>query len=389
MSIEQGVSANAPRPAQTASGPGSARQQAGAASPGGFASLLLSLGGDGEPLTAETGLKPGEQEDAARVSAKDVAEATVSAELASPLPDAPAAVAPGAMLPSAAHASGGRSSSASQLLLTQAGAVSGDALPPAQAASSEQSASDVQPLLKQAGLLQRMSQQRAFAAELAEERQQLRQPEETGTPLAGWRASDGIPPNGVLPTLLAGAGLAESGWRPQERRSERGQVQGAGAAELGAAAGVGRAEGIRLDVPAVAPDSGLTTQMRVAEQVSYWVARGAQSVEMEVEGIDERPIQVSISLQGQEARIEFRADQVQTRQVLQDATPQLREMLERQGLMLADVSVGTSGGGDGRGQPGRERPGARQAQVVLPELSVASTVARGPLPSGRSVDLFV
>jgi hypothetical protein len=286
---------------------------------------------------------------------------------------------------SAVHGSGGRQAFATQIIPPQAGGVRGDAL---QAPDPERSASEIKPLLKQADLLQRMSQQRALAAEMAEEKHQVLHPEEPGTQ-AGGRASDTLMPTSLLPAMLAGGALAESGWRPHERRSERGSPQGAGAAELGAAAGVGRAEGVRLDVPAVSPDSGLTTQMRVAEQVSYWVGRGAQSAQMEVEGIDERPIHVSISLQGQEARIEFRADQVQTRQVLQDATPHLREMLEQQGLMLADVSVGTSGGGDGRGQADRERPGSRQAQVVLPELSVAPNVARGPLPSGRSVDLFV
>ncbi|MDE2616453.1 MAG: flagellar hook-length control protein FliK [Burkholderiales bacterium] len=146
-----------------------------------------------------------------------------------------------------------------------------------------------------------------------------------------------------------------------------------------------------MDVQAVAPDGGLTTEMRVAEQVSYWISRGAQNAELEVDGLGEGPVKVSIEMQGQEARVEFRADQAQTRQVLQDSVPHLRELLEREGLMLSGMSVGSSGAGAGQGQSSEDRPGSRQGRTILSELPVVARAAshRAAPLSGRSVDLFV
>ncbi|MEQ1658445.1 MAG: flagellar hook-length control protein FliK, partial [Hylemonella sp.] len=155
---------------------------------------------------------------------------------------------------------------------------------------------------------------------------------------------------------------------------------------------VAQPDGARMDVPAVAPDGGLTTEMRVAEQVSYWIGRGAQNAELEVVGLGEGPVKVSIELQGQEARVEFRADQAQTRQVLQDAMPHLRELLEREGLVLSGMSVGTSGSERGAGQSGQERQGGRQGPAGVPELpavALAAAANRAAPLSGRSVDLFV
>ena len=426
MSIEHNVSTGPSKAAQSAAGHGAAKKPAGGApATGGFAALLMSMEADGLPpesaladdtLQDDLGTAPGAAaSDPAALAATDVADAVdaaLSASQAPALPSPPAAAPDEAIIvdprtPSAGSAAvvPGLAASRSEVPAWQAQvqtqtqikstaqleATQGVAVDPGlPAPDQEQAVAEVQPLLRQAGWSQRLAQQRSQAADAAHAAQ-VKRGEDIAARL-GWQISDLAAPVGAAPQVLLAAGLGEAaGLRSYAERSADRHVARGGVGEAGAFAGVAQAEGARMDVPTVAPDAGLTTEMRVAEQVSYYVGRGAQSAEMEVEGIDERPIHVSIDLQGQEARIEFRAEQAQTRQVLQDAMPHLREMLEREGLMLAGMSVGHSGTQGGQEQPGRERPGARQAQVSAGvEAPVASgSGARQALPPGRSVDLFV
>lgn len=147
-------------------------------------------------------------------------------------------------------------------------------------------------------------------------------------------------------------------------------------------------------------DPALSAETQVAEQVSYWVARGARSAEISVEGLAENPIHITIAMQGQEASVAFRAEQAETRQVLEDAMPHLRELLEREGLSLADVSVGHSnpgwnGGSQASAQAREEaanrmRMGVRQGQGQEDSAAPVQGATRiVPLPPGRTLDLFV
>jgi len=413
MSMEHSVTTGAPKSvAKTAQTGGHGAGKAQAATPGDFASLLMSL--DGEELVpqemlsdAEAGaltVLPGATEAAVDPAALPLDPALTLA-VSPPLAMPAAAVAPEtlqgqALGPSAA---GGATSALPSVVAGRGESRTpvGE-LPAAAEASSRPSdtsaltdatasahttADEVQPLLRQAALAQRMAQHRSQASELEAQAGKERRGDDMAARL-GWRISEQLAPAG---SPLLAAGPAESGLRPLERRSERNGLR-IGGSEAGGWSGVAQPDGARMDVPAVAPDGGLTTEMRVAEQVSYWVGRGAQNAELEVEGLGEGPVKVSIELQGQEARVEFRADQAQTRQVLQDAMPHLRELLEREGLMLSGMSVGTSGSDRGAGQSGQERQGGRQGQAGVPELpavALAAAAGRAAPLAGRSVDLFV
>lgn len=402
MSIEQGVTAGASKPAAKAPQAGAHGQGAGktpGATPGDFASLLMNLGA--EKLALQ---EPASDAAAgATVLAVDPAVLPADASLAVPvLP--PAASAPPrasdsslgllssvgetAALPSPAA---GRAELRTTRMEEQPKAVDALSLP-SLAADAENAtavpADGVQPLLRQAALAQRMAQHRSQTAELAAQAGKEKRGEDVVARL-GWRLSEQPAPVGS-PRLTSG--LGESGLRSFERRGEKSDPRVGGAGEAGSWSGVAQPDSSRVAVPAVAPDGGLTTEMRVAEQVSYWIGRGAQNAELEVEGLGEGPVKVSIELQGQEARVEFRADQAQTRQVLQDAMPHLRELLEREGLVLSDMSVGSSGAGrGGQGQSSEDRPGHRQGRAILSELPAVARTAphRAVSLSGRSVDLFV
>ncbi len=139
-----------------------------------------------------------------------------------------------------------------------------------------------------------------------------------------------------------------------------------------------------------APDGGVTADFRVAEQVTYWISQDVQKAEMKLDGVGDKPVEVSISMHGNEAHVAFRTDELQTREVLESASAHLKDMLQREGLMLSGMSVGTSGGGaGGNGQERRPRQEGRQALVEVPTTGGIVPRASGGAGPGRAVDLFV
>jgi flagellar hook-length control protein FliK len=411
MSVENSVATGAPKTAaQATSGHGHGKPQAGAAAPGGFAALLMGMDDAAVPSDGVQAL-PGEEDKPAKLPAAVEAhpvspDAGASAGNAAAL----AAVVPPTVPPTPALTSlpAAVAGSDKTLAAVRAGHDRADTLAaePDPAApgrkdlplgtetpAADARASDLQPLLRQAALAQRMAQTRAQAdgadGQGGKETREARG-HDTAARL-GWQVSDRPLTAGNPAQILLATGAGELGARPLERRQERHAAREAGAGEVGALLGQPAPDGMRADVvPAAAPDAGLMTETRVAEQVSYWVSHGVQNAELELDGPGEGKVNVAIKLQGQEARVEFRADQVQTRQVLQDSMPHLRELLAREGLVLSGVSVGSSGadGGANRQSQGRQG-GNRQTLVAVPELAATATSARTALPPGRSVDLFV
>ncbi len=134
------------------------------------------------------------------------------------------------------------------------------------------------------------------------------------------------------------------------------------------------------------PDQPLTEQLR------YWVSQGMRSAELTVQG-DADPVQVSISMQGNEAHVAFRSEHAATRDMLAGAVDQLRDLLQAQGMVLSGVSVGAHDAGRGRGgQPAgdeaRVRPAAAratQAQAALPAVSAAAAART----AAGGLDLYV
>lgn len=128
----------------------------------------------------------------------------------------------------------------------------------------------------------------------------------------------------------------------------------------------------------------------VAEQVSYWITQDVQNAEMTLDGVGQSPVEVSISMQGNEAQVAFHTDESAARQALENASEQLRDMLQRQGLVLAGVTVGNAQTGDsGQQQPRRPRQEGRQGLVVSDQPVKADQAHRGSRTTGGAVDLFV
>lgn len=138
-----------------------------------------------------------------------------------------------------------------------------------------------------------------------------------------------------------------------------------------------------------------TPEMLVAEQVSYWITGKVQNAELRLDVFGRAPIEVSISMHGSEAQVEFRTDQPEIRQVLEGAMAHLKDLLKDEGLSLAGVFVGSSGQRRGDAQPSPGQPdefgesGARQARVEVPLVSAPGLSSTQRPVTGRTVDLFV
>jgi flagellar hook-length control protein FliK len=139
--------------------------------------------------------------------------------------------------------------------------------------------------------------------------------------------------------------------------------------------------------------SGVMTppEVYVAEQVKYWISNDVQNAEMKLDGIGNNPVEVSISMQGNEAHVAFRTDELQAREVLENASLHLKELLQREGLVLSGVSVDTAGAGtgDSGAQERKARQGARTALVASAQPILANTASVSGRAAGRALDLFV
>jgi flagellar hook-length control protein FliK len=136
-------------------------------------------------------------------------------------------------------------------------------------------------------------------------------------------------------------------------------------------------------------------EVYLAEQVKYWISNDVKNAEMKLEGLGQELVEVSISMHGNEAHVAFRTDELQARTALEGAASHLKDLLAREGVLLAGVSVGTSGSQNPDAQDRRARQnGARQATVVSGAVAPAGqAVSRsGGVPGGavgRALDLFV
>ncbi len=198
----------------------------------------------------------------------------------------------------------------------------------------------------------------------------------------------GLSGDASISTIAETLGAADTG-RSADSGAQT-NLGGSGPGGEGLVAG-GSVESGFTDVDVLVPDAFVPSaaEEALAEQVTYWVNQKTQNAEM-ILNRDGQPVEVSVTLSGNEAHVTFRSDQEHTRQMLDSSMAQLTEMLRGQGLVLSGASVSTSAR-DGRPSDGgrpQERGGrAGQSTVVaaegVPQRAQPGSAAR------RAVDVFV
>lgn len=186
-------------------------------------------------------------------------------------------------------------------------------------------------------------------------------------------------------SVSARSGDAQTGGRP-------GDGQSGGASWSDGAVGAAPLEAGGVDGASLFADpTQVVAEEYVTDQVAYWVNQKTQNAELTLDR-DGQPVEVSVSLSGNEAHVTFRSDQSETRDLLDRSMAQLSDLLRSEGLVLSGMSVGTSAGdgagANNAGQP-RNREGTRQSQVVS---SAPAGNAAAPKVGGatdRTVDVYV
>lgn len=80
---------------------------------------------------------------------------------------------------------------------------------------------------------------------------------------------------------------------------------------------------------------------QMTDQVSFMLKGGFQQAEIKLNPAHLGPMEIKLSINDDQASVNFVAQHAQVRDVLDASIPRLREMLEQQGLDLADVNVST------------------------------------------------
>lgn len=164
------------------------------------------------------------------------------------------------------------------------------------------------------------------------------------------------------------------------------QAQGAGAAEGPGAPAAADAPQIPLSQPLDSPEFA----PELSASVSLLIKDGIHEAQLQLNPTDMGPVSIQIQVDGQQAQVNFHAEQAATRDALERSLPDLAAALQNQGLTLSGggVFAQQSGGQrdrDASGDGDRRRGGARGEDDV--GLAATGRPERQAKPRGL-VDLY-
>lgn len=124
-----------------------------------------------------------------------------------------------------------------------------------------------------------------------------------------------------------------------------------------------------------------------------WLAKNDQQVaQININPPQLGPVQISISINGDQASTVFASPHAEVRQAIQDSLPQLREMFSTAGINLGQANVGSqlpSQNREAAFQFANEARSSRENAILSPDSHASSSPAGTPVQRGRGlVDLF-
>ena len=132
----------------------------------------------------------------------------------------------------------------------------------------------------------------------------------------------------------------------------------------------------------------------LSEQVAFSLREGLSHVELNLTPTELGPVRIEMTLDGAQASISFACASADTRAAIEQSLSTLRDMLDREGVSLAQTDIGSGFSGrpgdpEARGAAARERPRGSADPSATPAESHASE----PRPQGAgarrgAIDLF-
>jgi flagellar hook-length control protein FliK len=124
-----------------------------------------------------------------------------------------------------------------------------------------------------------------------------------------------------------------------------------------------------------------------------WIAKSdQQQAQINITPAQLGPVQITVNLNGDQASINFASPHAEVRKAIEDAMPNLREMLASSGINLGQSNVGAQLQQQQRDLPGQFANGTRAAgeNAILPADSRSGSISSSlPIQRGRGlVDLF-
>lgn len=133
-------------------------------------------------------------------------------------------------------------------------------------------------------------------------------------------------------------------------------------------------------MPVMAQVTAQANAEALANRINMMQARGTQIAEMRLDPPDLGNLRIQIRMQGDQASVILQSPNAQSRDLLENALPRLKEMLEEQGLSLADASV--SDQSPEEGQSDQEGQGASGQGTASTEEPTAEKIAYFEEPLG-------
>ena len=128
------------------------------------------------------------------------------------------------------------------------------------------------------------------------------------------------------------------------------------------------------------------------EKIVWLSKNGQQSAQININPPELGPVQITLNLSGDQAKMVFSSPHAEVRQAIENALPQLREMLSATGISLGQTNVGANMAQQNPDNPYQAGNGKRltDENAILPANDKALSVgASSVLQRGRGmVDLF-
>ncbi|MCZ4336752.1 flagellar hook-length control protein FliK [Shewanella colwelliana] len=110
------------------------------------------------------------------------------------------------------------------------------------------------------------------------------------------------------------------------------------------------------------------------QQLVAMVSQGVQHAEIRLDPPELGQMMVRIQVQGDQTQVQFHVMQNQTKDIVEQALPRLREMLAEQGMQLTDSNVSHGGGGQGQGDTDSSDAQGDRLQAEMDELSAEESL---------------